>query len=220
MKDYIPLLAGTPLFEDIDPNDIPAMLSCLQAQKKFFSKDSFIRKEGDLADFIGIVLCGTIQVLHYDINGTRNITASFSTGDVFAEAVSCAEISKLPFSIQAVTDCEILFLNKELILHSCDEKCRFHSKLVQNLLKIISRKNILLTQKLRHISHRSTSEKLLSYLNDQAKQHDSNEFTIPFDRQALADYIGVERSAMSAEISKLQKQGILETRRNWFRLHY
>lgn len=218
MKDYTTLLSRTSLFENIDTNDIPAMLTCLQAQKEFFIKNSFVRLEGDLADFIGIVLSGNIQVLHYDINGTRNITASFSDGDIFAESVSCAEISKLPFSIQAVTDCDILFLNKNQILHYCGGKCKFHNKLVENLLKIISQKNILLTQKLRHMSHRSTAEKLLSYLNEQAKYYGSNEFTIPFDRQALADYIGVDRSAMSAEISKLQKQGILETKRNWFRL--
>lgn len=218
MKDYITLLSQTSLFENIDANDIPAMLTCLQAKKESFIKNSFVCLEGDLADFIGIVLSGNIQVLHYDINGTRNITASFSVGDIFAESVSCAEISKLPFSIQAITDCDILFLNKNQILHYCGEECIFHSKLVENLLKIISRKNILLTQKLRHMSHRCTAEKLLSYLNEQAKYHGSNEFTIPFDRQALADYIGVDRSAMSAEISKLQKQGILETKRNWFRL--
>lgn len=220
MKKYLNLLAKVPLFENINPEEIPAMLKCLQAQKKHFLKDSFIKNEGDPADFIGIVLDGSIQVLQFDFNGNRSIIASFSEGEIFAEAVSSAELSSLPFFIQSATDCEILFLNEKQIRHQCDGACTFHSRLIQNLLKIVSRKNMLLNQKLRYMSHKTTAEKLLSFLEDQAKQHRSNEFTIPYDRQALADYLGVERSAMSAEINKLQKQGVLETRKSWFKLLY
>ena len=219
MEKYLNLLAGLPLFENIDPRNISSMLNCLRAQKGNFAKDAFIRNEGDPADFIGIVLEGTIQVLQYDFGGNRRIISSASQGEMFAEAISCAEVPALPFSIQAASDCVILFLNEKQILHSCDGGCAFHSRLIQNLLKIVARKNMQLNQKLRCISHKTTAEKLLHFLNDQAKQHHSCEFTIPYDRQALADYLGVERSAMAAEISKLQKQGILETKRNWFRLH-
>ena len=219
MNKYLSLLASLPLFENIDPQDIPAMLNCLRAKEDCFPKDSFIRNEGDPADFIGIVLVGTIQVLQYDFGGNRRIISSFSKGEMFAEAISCAEVPELPFSIQATSDCVILFLNEKQILHPCDGGCAFHNRLIQNLLKIVARKNMQLNQKLRCISHKTTAEKLLHFLDDQAKQHHSCEFIIPYDRQALADYLGVERSAMAAEISKLQKQGILETKRNWFRLH-
>lgn len=219
MKKYLSLLAGLPLFENIDSRDIPSMLSCLQAQKRCYSKDFFIRNEGDPADFIGIVLEGTIQVLQYDFGGNRRIISSFSAGDLFAEAISCAEVPALPFSIQATSECVILFLNEQRILHPCDGGCPFHNRLIRNLLIIVARKNMQLNQKLRCISHKTTAEKLLHFLNEQAKQHRSCEFSIPYDRQALADYLGVERSAMAAEISKLQKQGVLETKRNWFRLH-
>ncbi|MCQ2061701.1 MAG: cyclic nucleotide-binding domain-containing protein, partial [Fibrobacter sp.] len=119
MEKYLHLLAGLPLFENIDPRDIPSMLNCLHAQKGTFSKDSFIRNEGDPADFIGIVLEGTIQVLQYDFGGNRRIISSFSAGDMFAEAISCAEVPALPFSIQAASDCVILFLNEKQILHPC-----------------------------------------------------------------------------------------------------
>ena len=219
MEKYLKLLSDMPLFENIDPQDIPAMLNCLHSQRGTFSKDSFIRNEGDPADFIGIVLEGTIQVQQYDFGGNRRIISSASQGEMFAEAISCAEVPALPFSIQAITDCVILFLNEKQILHPCDGGCAFHSRLIQNLLKIVARKNMQLNQKLRCISRKTTAEKLLHFLDDQAKQHHSYEFTIPYDRQSLADYLGVERSAMAAEISKLQKQGVLETRRNWFRLH-
>lgn len=218
MEKYLDLLAETPLFQEIEKKDIPAMLKCLQVHSKAYPKDSLIRQEGDKADFIGMVLKGTIQILQYDYNGNRNINASFSAGDMFAEAVSCAEIPYLPFSIQAVSDCEILFFNKDNILHQCSNGCEFHNQLIQNLLKIVALKNIKLNQKLYYLSRKTTSEKLLCYLGDQAKLQHSSEFTIPFDRQALADYLSVERSAMSAEISKLQQRGVLQTKRNFFKL--
>lgn len=218
MKINTDLLSQNPLFENIEKKDIPAMLEFLQPHVQSYPKDILIRSEGDTADFIGIVLKGTIRILQYDYNGNRTINASFSVGDIFAEALSCAEIPSLPFSIQAVTDCDILFFNKEKILHQCGSACEFHNRLIQNLLKIVAQKNMKLNQKLYYLSRKTTSEKLLCYLNDQAKLHHSCEFTIPFDRQALADYLGVERSAMSAELSKLQKQGVLLTKRNYFKL--
>lgn len=219
MEKYFDLLAHTPLFESIDHTDIPVMLKCLQAHKQNYPKESLIRQEGDAADFIGIVLKGSIQILQYDYNGNRNINASFSEGDMFAEALSCAEIPSLPFSILAMSDCDILFFNKNKILHQCSGACEFHNQLIQNLLKIVAQKNMKLNQKLYYLSRKTTAEKILCYLDDQARLHHSNEFTIPFDRQALADYLGVERSAMSAELSKLQKQGLLETKRNYFKLN-
>ena len=210
MKEYYNLLTKMPLFENLSLEDIQKMLKCLRAQRKIFTKDAFIRNEGDPADFIGIVLKGAIQVLQYDFNGNRTIISHFSEGEMFAEAISCAEIPTLPFSIQAVTDCEILFINEKQMLHQCDGACAFHNRLIQNLLKIVARKNMLLNQKLNYMSHKTTAEKLLAYLNGQAKLHNSNEFTIPYDRQALADYLGVERSAMAAEIGKLKKQECLK----------
>lgn len=219
MEKYLDFLTTLTLFENIEKKDIPGMLKCLQVHKQTYSKGTLIRSEGDTADFIGIVLAGTIQVLQYDYNGNRSINASFAEGDMFAEAISCAEVPALPFSILAVSDCDILFFNKNKILHQCSCACEFHNRLIQNLLKIVASKNMKLNQKLHYLSQKTTSEKILCYLNDQARLHHSSEFTIPFDRQALADYLSVERSAMSAEISKLQKQGLLETKRNHFKLN-
>jgi CRP-like cAMP-binding protein len=218
MKKYLDLLKDVSLFENINSEDIPEMLHCLKAVKKDYPKDTFIRREGDTVDFIGIVLEGTIQILQDDYNGKRTITAAFGPGAMFAEAFACASISVFPINILAATDCVILLLNKKQIFHQHDSSCHFHDQLIENLLKIVARKNIFLNQKLGYISHKTTREKLLAFLNDQAKQHHSNEFTIPYARQALADYLGVERSAMSAEISKLQKDGVLETHRSYFRL--
>lgn len=218
MEQYFDILKDLPLFEGINSQDIPEMMTCLAAKTKAYKKGNYIKCEDDAADFIGIVLDGTIQILKDDYNGNRRITSAFGPGHLFAEAFSLAATGVLPVSIFAATDCVILFLNVQRILYPCAHGCGFHSRLILNLLKIVSRKNMLLNQKLSYISHKTTSEKLLAYLFDQAKEKHSLEFTIPYDRQALADYLGVERSALSAEIGKLKKKGILETNRSYFKL--
>ena len=218
MEKYFDLLKDLPLFEDINSQDLSDMMTCLAAKKKAYKKETYIRYEGDPADFIGIVLDGTIQILQDDYNGNRSILSAFGPGHVFAEAFACAAIKALPVSILAATDCTILFLNIQKILYPCTQACYFHSKLIQNLLKIVSRKNMLLNKKLSYVSRKTTREKLMAYLCDQAKENHSLAFTIPYNRQALADYLGVERSALSAEIDKLKKQGILETDRSYFKL--
>lgn len=218
MENFDKILIDLPLFENIHPQDISEMMTCLAAKTVAYKKDSFIRYEGDSADFIGIVQNGTVQILQDDFNGNRSIISAFGPGNLFAETFACAAIPTLPVSILAATDCSILFLDIQKLLNPCTQACYFHSKLIQNLLKIVSRKNMLLNQKLGYISHKTTSEKIMAYLCDQAKENHSPAFTIPFNRQALADYLGVERSALSAEISKLKRQGVLETNRSYFKL--
>lgn len=161
--------------------------------------------EGDPARFIGIILTGTAQVIREDYYGNRSVMTNLQPSDLFAEAFSCAGLSTVPVSVFAMTDSDILLLDCHHLLTSCSNSCDFHNTLIRNLLHEIARKNLALNQKIRYMSEKTTRDKLMAYLSDQAKQNHSDTFTIPFNRQALADYLGVERSAMSAEISKLKK---------------
>jgi CRP-like cAMP-binding protein len=216
MEAYAELLAGRALFSGIEADQIPALLAGLHATKQAYQKGGCIRQEGDPANFIGIVLEGTVQIYQDDYSGKRNIIAGFGPGAMFAEAFACAGVSELPVSILAVTDCVVLFLRADRILSpAAGEE---EQRLLRNLLKIVAQKNALLNRKLRIVAHKTTAEKLMAFLNEQARLHHAAEFTIPYDRQALADYLGVERSAMSAEIGKLQKAGVLETHKSWFKL--
>ena len=213
-----PILINNSLFRSIPESDIPILLKHLEAYTGQYKKDTFIKMTGDPADFIGIVLSGEIYICQTDFYGNRSIVASFTAGNLFAEAFACAGIAQLPADILAAADCRILFLSSRTLFQSCDRCSSFHHQLIANLLGIVSRKNLYLNQKLSYISRGTTKEKLLAYLSDQAKQNHSNEFTIPFNRQELADFLGVERSAMSAELGKLSKLGVLETQRRYFRL--
>lgn len=208
-----------PLFQGIEENDIPIMLKKLNAHIKTYEAGEYIKNAGDSADFIGIVLDGNIQILQHDYSGNRSITATIGKGELFAEAFACAGIFVLPVDILSSNNSKIMFLNRDQLFGICDHRCKFHNILMNNLLRILSRKNMMLNQKLQYSYHKTTSEKIMAYLNDQAKVHQSTEFTIPFDRQELADYLGVERSAMSAEISKLVKNGVIETKRSYFKLN-
>ena len=213
-----PILINNSLFRSIPESDIPILLKHLEAYTGQYKKDTYIKMAGDPADFIGIVLSGEIYICQTDFYGNRSIVASFTAGNLFAEAFACAGIAQLPADILAAADCRILFLSSRTLFQSCDRCSSFHHQLIANLLGIVSRKNLYLNQKLSYISRGTTKEKLLAYLSDQAKQNHSNEFTIPFNRQELADFLGVERSAMSAELGKLSKLGVLETQRRYFRL--
>ncbi|MGN0403491.1 MAG: Crp/Fnr family transcriptional regulator [Acetatifactor sp.] len=224
MKDiidnYKEVLTGNPLFDGIPEAKIPVLLQRLGAFSKKYSKDEFVKMSGDPTDFIGMVLSGEVHICKDDFYGNRSITASVTAGSLFAEAFACAGTKQLPVDILAASDCRILYLNSKTLSYTCGGNCEFHHLLIENLLGIVARKNMYLNQKLSYTSRGTTKEKLLAYLSDQAKQNQSNEFTIPFNRQELADFLGVERSAMSAEISKLVKLGVLETQRSFFKLKY
>lgn len=218
MKDSLAILQTCPLFAGVLPGEMEAMLSCLGARKVGVGKDQAVFREGDPATFVGVVLSGAIRILREDFYGNRSVVGQVEPGELFGETFSCALVATLPVSAVAAQTSEVLLLDCRRILTSCSNACAFHSRLVGNLVQVLANKNLGLNQKLDIASRRTTRDKLMAYLLAQAKQQGSSQFTIPFDRQALADYLGVERSAMSAELSRLQKEGVLETRKSWFHL--
>ena len=219
MKEFFDLLLSTPLFAGIAPEDLEPMLNCLGASVVRISKGDPVFLEGDEAGFVGVVLEGCVQVVRDDFYGNRSILTHAEKGDLFAETFACANIDTMPVSGYAVRDSKVMLLSCQRMLTVCSSTCHFHNQLVKNMLKVVAQKNLNLNSKIRFMSQKTTKEKLMAYLLDQAKKAGSSEFTIPFDRQALADYLGVERSAMSAELSKLRKDGILDYKGAHFHLH-
>ena len=217
MEKYFDVLARCSLFEGIDRKDYSVMLNCLGARVMGFGKGQEIFSEGDEAVYIGIVLSGAVQIVKEDYYGNRTIVDRMEPGELFGESFACVG-GALPVNVVAAESCEIMLLSSRRISTSCSKACGFHSKLIYNLLKVVSRRNLVFNRKLEILSKRTTREKLMTYLMYEAKRQGSRDFTIPFDRQALADYLGVERSAMSAELSKLRRDGVLATNRNQFRL--
>lgn len=218
MKNLLSFLTRVPLFNEIRPEDLSGMLHCLNAREAGYKKQDVILLEGRPVSSVGIVLSGKVQIVKEDFMGNRNIMANIEPGNLFAEAYSCVQTDNLPITVLSVTESEILWVDYRRIISTCTSACKFHTKLIENMLTILSSKNILLSQKIEYISKRTTREKLLAYLSDQAAKYEVNEFDIPFNRQELADYLCVDRSAMSNELSKLQNEGVLKFHLNHFLL--
>lgn len=218
MKQYLKILKKCSLFRGIKEEDLPALLGCLGAKVEHFDKKYTILAEGTVATWIGILLSGAAQITRVDYDGNRSIVAGIEPSELFGEAFACADISSLPVSIIAGEPCEVMLISCQRILYSCSNACGFHQKMIFNLMKDLATKNMMFHQKLEILSQRSTREKLMTYLALRAKEANSNHFTVPFNRQELADYLEVDRSGLSAEISKLRREGVLESERNEFRL--
>ena len=218
MKKYIEILKKCSLFDGIGEEELLSMLSCLQARVIKVAGGRAILEEGQPADKMGILLSGRARIVRQDYYGNRSIQAEIEPSDLFGESLAGAGVKEMPLSVVAETDSEIMLIDCVRIMTTCSSSCLFHTQLISNLLRVIAAKNLMLNQKIEIISRRTTREKIMTYLMLQAKRRGKSEFTIPFDRQELADFLGVERSAMSAEISKLCKEGIIECKRSWFRL--
>ena len=218
MEAYFEILSRCPLFSGISRQELSEMLRCLEGRILPVSKGSPVFLEGDPAKYVGVVLSGSVQVIRDDFYGNRSVLTAVPPGGLFGEAFACAGLETLPVSVMAAQNSTVLLLDCKKVLSGCSSACAFHSRLIQNLLRGISQKNLILTRKIRCMSRKTTREKLMEYLLEQAKQQGSAEFVIPYDRQSLADYLGVERSAMSAEIGKLKREGILDCRGSFFRI--
>ncbi len=205
----------TQLFAGISEAEIEILSSCIAPTIRSFQRQQVVFLEGETAKWICIVLQGCIQISKEDYFGNRHIVANITDGQLFAESYALAG---LPLQVSAISMSEsnVLFLDCEKLRLPCSHCCDAHKRLIQNLLQILSKKNLQLSYKLDLVSRRSTREKLLTFLSNEAIKAGSNSFSIPFNRQELADYLCVERSAMSAELSKLQREGLLQSHRNQF----
>lgn len=212
------LLKKVPLFLGMEEQEIESILPCLEPVGKSYKKNQWIFLPGDSVPSVGIVVKGRVSIVQEDYLGNRHILTEAREGELFAEAFSCAGVP-LPFGVESVGESKILFLKYQKVVTCCSSACWFHTKMIENMMRILAGKNIFLTGKMEHVTKRTTKEKLLSYLWEQSKRNDSLEFEIPFNRQQLADYLCVDRSAMSLELSKLKQQGYLDFHKNQFVLN-
>ena len=218
MKNYIPVLKRTKLFAGVAEEEIGAMLSCLDARLHEYKKGEYVLRQGEHMSFITVLVDGELHIQRDDYWGNRAIINPIAVGEMFGEAYIARESGALLNDVVAVEDSAVIFFDVRRIITVCSSACRFHSMVVQNLFFAISEKNRKLVQKLGHMSKRSTREKLISYLSEESKRQNSARFTIPFNRQQLADFLSVDRSAMSNELCKMRDEGLLRFEKNSFTL--
>ena len=217
MIDYIEV-SKTALFRGATPQEVETMLSCLGAEVRQFSKGEMIYRTGDVVTSLGVVLSGSVLIENDDLWGNTTVLDSIGTGHIFAETYACASGEPLMVNVVAAEPAEVLFLNVDRVLRVCSHACGNHSRLIRNLLAISAQKNLNLSRKIFHTASKSIRGRLLSYLSYQAVRSGSRSFAIPFNRQQLADYLNVDRSALSNELSKMQKEHLLKVSKNHFEL--
>ena len=209
---------GCPLFSGIEEKELDGMLGCLDAKTTNFSKGGYILRAGSTVESLGLMVLGTAFIIQEDFWGNRNILSSIGQGQCFGETFACVPGAALNVNVVAQSKATVMFLNVKRILSMCPSSCTHHSRMIQNLLAGLAGKNLLFNEKITHLGQRTTRAKLLSYLSAEARRHSSAEFDIPFTRQQLADYLSVERSGLSLELSKMRKDGLLEFHKNHFLL--
>ena len=203
-------LTQTSLFSGISQADLSSLLSCLAAVERRYSKGAVILAEGEPTQWMGLVLEGRAIISCADVWGKSSILGFAEPGAVFGEAYACVPGEALLISVCAAEETRVLFLNVGKLLTVCGNACPFHARLIRNLLSISAGKNLQLSRRIFHTTPKSIRGRLQSYFSECAKKSGSLTFKLPFNRQQLADYLGVDRSAMSSELSKMQRDGLIQ----------
>ena len=209
-------LSNTQLFRGIGEEELQALLGCLGGWERSYKKGEIILREGEETEVIGVVLRGMALIEHSDLWGANSVLGNVSPGAVFAEPYACIPGERLLIQVTAAEDTTVLFLNVGKVLTTCSNACQFHHRLVRNLLTVCASKSLQLSERILHTTSKSIRGRLLSYFSDCVKKGGSYSFRVPFNRQQLADYLGVDRSTMCNELSKMQRDGLIRYEKNDF----
>lgn len=218
MYSDIHRLARLPLFTGIREEDLPAMLTCLGSYRKNYSKDEMISLENNEIRSVGIILSGTVHMIKNDEEGCHTFLISMEKGDLFGESFSCGSHLNASVSFLAASPCTVLFLPFYRVIHSCRMSCIFHHRLIENMVQMIGDKNVRLMNKIEIISKKSLREKIVAFLRQQSSEQGCSRFTIPMGRLELADYLCADRSALTRELSNMQKAGLIRYEKNTFEI--
>ncbi len=216
MRNIFAAVKSNPLFQGIDFKDFERVLNCLFAKTAAYNKDDVILLSGDTVDYVGLIIYGGVQIISEDMDGHITILTALGTAELFGEVFACAEITQSPVTVLATEDTEVLLMDYKKIITSCTAACPFHARLIENMLKLIARKNLMLNQKLEILSKRTTREKLKCFFDMQ--RGTATRFTIPYNREELARYLCVDRSAMSSELGKMRDEGLINFHKNGFEI--
>ncbi|MNO30093.1 cAMP-activated global transcriptional regulator CRP [compost metagenome] len=218
MKKYMDIFKEAPLFKHFTEQEIVQSLACLNGYSQTYRKKEIIFDKGERLYSIGIVLDGTLFLCKEDLSGMRFIFSELNAGEIVGEMALQYEPQPIDYEIVAATDCEVLFIRIEHIVRPDQVICSLRAKIIENLFTLLLQKNQELYHKLDIVAHKSLRGRIVHYLYLQANKNNSQIFTIPFSREDLAHYLSVDRSALSRELSRMKKDGLISYSRNTFQL--
>ena len=211
-------LSAIPLFRGIQPEDLRAMLTCLSARETAPARGAFIMQSPGPQPLMGVVLEGEVEMISEDSFGKKSLLSVLPVGSIFGESYTCIKAKNRTIAYQARTPCRVLLLDYGRILHACSLVCRFHHRMIENMVELIAEKNLILVEKLEVISRTTIREKLLTYLAHQARATGSRTVTLPISRTALAEYLCTDRAAMTRELGRMKAEGLVDYDKRTFTL--
>ncbi|MCF0144096.1 MAG: Crp/Fnr family transcriptional regulator [Firmicutes bacterium] len=217
-KDLINNLIDVPLFTQISAENLEVMLDCLGATTRTYSRNEYISLINDAIQNVGVVITGQVKMIKEDVWGNSSVLATIDAGGVFGETFTCGSSDVAAVSFMASKDSEIIFLPFEKVMHTCNMTCRFHHRLIENMVAQIADKNMQLMNKMDIVIKKTLRDKIMTYLSNEAEAQQSTYFTVPLGRVELADYLLVDRSALTRELNNMRDDGIIDFDRNTFRI--
>lgn len=217
MKDFVKDVKS-PLFDGINPEERSAMLGCIGYHIGSFRKGEIIAFEAENIRHIGIIMSGAVDMIKEDLWGNKTMLLRMRKDELFGETFACGSDNLSVVTFLVSEDAQILFMPFVRVMHSCTMACVFHHRLIENMVKIIADKNRDLMRKVEVVSKRTIREKLLAYLSIQAQVQESRYFEIPLGRVELAEYLCVDRSALTRELVKMKEDGLIDYDKNCFRI--
>ncbi|HWQ71986.1 MAG TPA: Crp/Fnr family transcriptional regulator [Desulfitobacteriaceae bacterium] len=216
MEKYLDVLAKTALFNNIKADDLKTMLACLKPKISKFNKDDLLAAAGEKFENMGIMLSGEAVVSKENAAGNRTIMAILKPGDLFGEVVVFSHKSVWPATIVAQKPCLAMFLSRRKILGQCENICSWHSTIIENMLKLISDKTLMLNKQVEYLSMKSMRGKISSFLIEQSEKALNTRFILPMTRHELADFLNVSRPSMSREMGRMRDEGVLDFHKSSF----
>lgn len=217
-SEYMEALQDMPLFSGIEDTEMTAMLHCLGAQTKKYKKNQYLYHNEDVIDAVGIIVEGKVQIIREDLWGNQTFLVSMEKGELIGENFCCGINHNATVSFLAATNVTAIFLPFSRVMRSCSHACRFHHRLIENMVTILAVKNLSLMDKVDIISKRSLREKISTYLMQEAGKQNSTYFEVPFGRVQLAEYLSADRSALTRELNKMKEEGLIDYDKNSFHI--
>ncbi|MCR4434758.1 MAG: Crp/Fnr family transcriptional regulator [Clostridiales bacterium] len=217
-SSWLEVISKSTLFKGVAEEEIPRILDCLNSKVVDYKKNEYVALADEVFNGVGLVLNGEVAVIKENYSGSRTFLAVFKKGDLVGEIIAFYGENKWPATVLAQSDCTIMYIHPEKILDVCDKVCSSHKALISNMVRIISKKAFLLNRKVEYLTIKSMNGKLSKYLLEQYKKAGSSTFTIPLNREELADFLNVSRPSMSRELCKMRDSGIIDFYRESIRI--
>lgn len=208
----------SPLFLGIRPEDMEGMLGCIGYHIREYKKGEIIAFEAETINHVGVVLKGSVDMIKEDVWGNRTMLLRSYAEDVFGETFACGEDSLSVVTFAAAEDSKVMFLSFCRVMHTCTHACVFHQTLIENMVRVIARKNLELMRKIEVVSKKTLREKILAYLSIQSQTQGTSRFEIPLGRVEWAEYLCADRSALTRELAKMKDEGLIDYQKNSFEI--